>query len=75
MYEFLNESFSTVMLQNSLFTIGMNLNSIEVFLMAKKKFFEENILKNFGQLIIANKNIHFVELSETYLKLWRNLLS
>ena len=30
-YEFLNESFSTVMLQNSLFTIGMNLNSIEVF--------------------------------------------
>ena len=69
MYEFLNESFSTVMLQNSLFTIGMNQNSIEVFLKTKKKFFEENILKNFGQLIIANKNIHFIEFCETYSKL------
>ena len=61
MYEFLNESFNTVMLQNSLFTLGINLNSIEVFLKTKKKYFEENILKNFGQLIIANKKIHYLE--------------
>ena len=35
MYELLNKSYSTVMLQNNLFTIGMNLNSIEVFLKTK----------------------------------------
>ena len=71
MYEFLNESLNTNILQNSLFTIGINQKNIDVFLKTKKKFYEENILKNFGLLIIANKNIHFVEFCETYSKLMK----
>ena len=71
MYEYLNDAFDTNILQSNLFTIGINQKNIDVFLKTKKKYYEENILKNFGLLIIANKNIHFVEFCDTYSKLMK----